>query len=257
MIRKEDLEQRLKDLGWTLYKLAKQFSEMRAVDGDVSPATRYHTAIGKAMENPAKSRLETIEGIVQALNGELTIVWDADKSVTVRLDEDLIEALNEKAKIDGVKVHEVAKQLFQQALSGLPAQKPKKLTDLFIGEEAKIYRSFHPLIASAYSAVHQWLAERPEAEGYKKLDYSKDLWQSLEQTDLKSTAFQYYAIFPRYYFEAAHVIENVIHSTRLLNGIKYNPRICLVDVGCAIGAASAAFIERLLTLKKMKVYRTH
>lgn len=97
---------------------------------------------------------------------------------------------------------------------------------------------------------HQWLAERPEAEGYKELDYSKDLWRSLEQTDLKSTAFQYYALFPRYYFETAHVLENVIHSTRLLNGLKYNPRICLVDVGCAIGAASVAFIERILTLKK-------
>lgn len=250
MIRKEDLEQRLKDLGWTLYKLAKQFSEMRTVNGDVSPATRYHTAIGKAMENPAKSKLETIEGIVQALNGELTIAWEPGKVVKIRLDDEQMAALEERAKSEGTTVSKVAEHLLQLALSGALVQKPKKFTELFIGEEAKIYRSFHPLIASAYSAVHQWLAERPEAEGYKELDYSKDLWRSLEQTDLKSTAFQYYAIFPRYYFEAAHVIENVIHSTRLLNGIKYNPRICIVDVGCAIGAASAAFIERLLTLQK-------
>lgn len=250
MIRKEDLEQRLEDLGWTLYKLAKQFSEMRAVDGEVSPATRYHSAIGKAMENPAKSKLETIEGIVQALNGELTIVWELGRVVTIRLDDEQMAALEERAKTDGTTVSKVAEQLLQLALSGALVQKPKKVTELFIGEEAKIYRSFHPLIVSAYSAVHQWLAERPEAEGYKELEYSKDLWRSLEQTDLKSTAFQYYAIFPRYYFEAAHVIENVIHSTRLLNGIKYNPRICIVDVGCAIGAASSAFIERILTLQK-------
>ena len=250
MIRKEDLEQRLEDLGWTLYKLAKQFSEMRAVDGEVSPATRYHSAIGKAMENPAKSKLETIEGIVQALNGELTIVWEPGRVVTIRLDNEQMAALEERAKTDGTTVSKVAEQLLQLALSGALVQKPKKLTDLVIAEEAKIYRSFHPLIASAYSAVHQWLAERPEAEGYKELDYSQDIWRSLEQTDLRSTAFQYYALFPRYYFEAAHVLENVIHSTRLLNGLKYNPRICLVDVGCAMGAASAAFIERIITLQK-------
>ena len=250
MISKEDLEQRLEDLGWTLYKLAKQFSEMRAVDGEVSPATRYHSAIGKAMENPAKSRLETIEGIVQALNGELTIVWEPGRVVTMRLDDEQMAALEERAKTDGTTVYKVAEQLLQLALSGALVQKPKKLTDLVIAEETKIYRSFHPLIASAYSAVHQWLVTRPEAEGYKELDYSQDLWRSLEQTDLKSTAFQYYTLFPRHYFETTHVLENVINSTRLLNGLKYNRRICIVDIGCAMGAASAAFIERIITLQK-------
>ncbi|MFB8789324.1 MAG: reverse transcriptase domain-containing protein [Potamolinea sp.] len=250
MIRKEDLEQRLKDLGWTLYKLAKQFSILRAADGDVSPATRYQTAIGKAMENPRSSKLETIEGIIQALNGKLTIVWEPEQVVTIQLDAQLMEALKQRASADGAAIDEVAKQLFEQALSGIPAHKPSKLTDLIIAEEPKIYRSFHPLIASAYSAVDQWLNQRPEAEGYKKLDYSKDLWLSLDKTDLKSTAFQYYTLFPRYYFESAHTLENIIHSTRFLKGLKYNPRICVVDIGCAMGAASAALIERILTLQK-------
>lgn len=250
MIGKEDLEQRLKDLGWTLYKLAKQFSILRAADGDVSPATRYQTAIGKAMENPAKSKLETIEGIIQALNGELTIFWEPEQVVTIQLDDQLMEVLKQRASADGAAIHEVAKQLFEQALSGIPAHKPRKLTDLIIAEEPKIYRSFHPRIASAYSAVHQWLNQRPEAEGYKELDYCKDLWLSLDKSDLKSTAFQYYTLFPRYYFESAHVLENVIHSTRFLKGLKYNPRICVVDIGCVMGAASAALIERILTLQK-------
>lgn len=70
------LHKRLEQLGWTLYKLAKQFSEIRSIDGIVSPAVRYHTAVGRAIENPSKSKLETIEGIVKALGGELKIEWN-------------------------------------------------------------------------------------------------------------------------------------------------------------------------------------
>ena len=182
MIHKEDLEQRLEDLGWTLYKLAKQFSEMRAVDGDVSPATRYHSAIGKAMENPAKSKLETIEGIVQALNGELTIVWEPGRVVTVRLDDEQMAALEERAKTEGTTVSKVAEQLLQVALSGSLVQKPKKLTDLVIAEEAKIYRSFHPLIASAYSAVQRPLGSgrSAPAEPGERQPVTRELPESQE-----------------------------------------------------------------------------
>lgn len=250
MIRKEYLEQRLEQLGWTLYKLAKQYSENKAKDGDASPATRYHSAIGKAMENPAKSKLETVEGIVEALNGELRIVWEPGRVITLQLDNEQMAALEERANNEGATVSKIAEQLLQLALSGTLAQKPKRLTELVIAEETKIYRSIHPLIESAYSAVHQWLATRQEAEGYKELDYSKDLEQTLENTDLKSTAFQYYTLFPRYFFESVHVLDNVINSTRLPSVLKYNPRICILDIGCAMGAASAALIERIVNLKQ-------
>ena len=183
MIRKEDLEQRLQDLGWTLYKLAKQFSEIRAVGGEVSPATRYHTSIGKAMENPAKSRLETIEGIVQALNGDITIVWDSKRSVTVRLDDKLMEALNERAKNDGFTIVEVAEQLLLQALSKASTQHRKKQTAIALSSSTQVRRTFHPCVASAYTAVHEWLGVRPQTEGYRKLNYSEDLSRSLDQAE--------------------------------------------------------------------------
>lgn len=250
MIRKEYLEQRLEQLGWTLYRLAKQYSENKAEDGDASPVTRYHSAISKAMENPAKSKLETVEGIVDALNGELRIVWEPGRVITLQLDNEQMTALEERAKNEGVTVSIVAEQLLQLALSGALTQKPKRLTELVIAEETKIYRSMHPLIESAYSAVHQWLATRPEADGYKEIDYSKDFWKTLEKTDLKSTAFQYYTLFPRYFFETVHILDNVINSTRLPSVLKYNPRICILDVGCAMGAASAALIERIVNLKQ-------
>ncbi|MBW4598511.1 MAG: RNA-directed DNA polymerase [Calothrix sp. FI2-JRJ7] len=250
MIHKEDLEQRLKELGWTQYKLAKQYSENKTNSGDASPATRYHSAIGKALENPAKSKLETIEGIVQALNGELRILWEPERVITLQPLDELRAALEERAKNEGTTVSQVAEQLLQLALSGAPAQKPKRLTELVIAEETKIYSSMHSLIESAYSAVHQWLATKPETEGYKELDYSKDLEETLEKADLKSMAFQYYTLFPRYFFESVHVLDKVINSTRLPNVLKYNPRICILDVGCAMGAASAALIEKIVNLKQ-------
>ncbi|WP_257236123.1 hypothetical protein [Nostoc sp. 'Peltigera malacea cyanobiont' DB3992] len=249
MIHKEDFDQRLKELDWTLYRLAKEFAEYRAVGGDISPASRYHSSISKAIESPGKSRLETIEDIVQVLNGELTILWEAEKVVTIRLEDETLEALKQRAENHGKTINEIAKQLLLQAMSGFTAQKSKQL-NLVMAEEAKIYRSFHPVIASAYSAVHQWLSEIPEAKGYKELDYSEDISDSLDKADLKSTAFQFYALFARNYFEVAHILDNVINSTRLVHSIKYNPRIYLLDVGCAMGAATAAFIEKILTLPK-------
>jgi hypothetical protein len=253
MIHKEDFEQRLKDLDWTLYKLAKEFAEYRATGGDVSPASRYHSSIGKAIENPGKSRLETIEDIVQVLNGELTILWDAGKLVTIRLEDETLEALKQRAENEGKTINEIAKQLLLQALLGLPAQKSKQVTHLIIGEETKILRSFHPIMASAYSAVHDWLGEIPEAQGYKDFDYAKDILHCLEKADLKSTAFQFYSLFPRYYFQAVHILDNIIESNRLLNRLRYHPRIYLLDVGCVMGAATAAFIEKILTLPKEEI----
>ncbi|MDB9374077.1 RNA-directed DNA polymerase [Nodularia sphaerocarpa] len=253
MIQKEDFEQRLKKLDWTLYKLAKEFAEYRAIGGDVSPASRYHSSISKAIENPGKSRLETIEDVVQVLNGELTILWEPGRVVTIRLEDETIAALKQRAENDGKTINDIAKQLLLQALSGLPVQKSKQLTNLVMAEEAKIYRSFHPVIASAYSAVHQWLSDIPDAKGYKELDYSKDISHSLDKADLKSTAFQFYALFARNYFEALHILDNVIESSRLLKTLRYHPRIYLLDVGCAMGAATAAFIEKMLTLPKEEI----
>jgi Reverse transcriptase (RNA-dependent DNA polymerase) len=249
MIQKENFEHRLKELDWTLYRLAREFAEYRAAGRDVSAASRYHSSISKAIENPSKSKLETIEDVVKVLNGELTILWEPGKVVTIRLEDETIEALKQRAENDGKTINEIAKQLLLQALLGFTVQKSKQL-NLVMAEEAKIYRSFHPVIASAYSAVHQWLSEIPDAKGYKELDYSKDILDSLNKTDLKSAAFQFYTLFPRNYFEAVHILDNVINSARLLHSIKYKSRIYLLDVGCAMGAATAGFIEKILTLPK-------
>ncbi|MDB9447400.1 RNA-directed DNA polymerase [Anabaena sp. CS-542/02] len=253
MIQNEDFEQRLKELDWTLYKLAKEFAEHRAADGDVSPASRYHSSISKAIENPGKSKLETIEDIVQVLNGELTILWEPGRVVTIRLEDETIEALKQRAENDGKTINDIAKQLLLQALSGLPAQHSKKLTNLVIAEQAKIYRSFHPVISSAYSAVHQWLSNIPDAKGYQQLDYSKDILHSLDKADLKSKAFQFYTLFPPNYFKAVHILDNVIDSSRLMTKLRYHPRIYLLDIGGTMGAATTALIAKILTLPQEEI----
>lgn len=75
---KSQIEQRLEQLGWTLYKLAKQVASLKAARNGEEPsaATRYHTAIGKALDNPIRSKLETIQEIVEALGGTLQITWN-------------------------------------------------------------------------------------------------------------------------------------------------------------------------------------
>lgn len=75
---KFQIEQRLKDLDWTLYRLAKEISALRATRSGKTPypAVRYHSAICKALSIPDQSKLETITEIVEALGGTLEISWN-------------------------------------------------------------------------------------------------------------------------------------------------------------------------------------
>ncbi|MBO1352296.1 MAG: hypothetical protein EBE86_035290 [Hormoscilla sp. GUM202] len=114
------------------------------------------------------------------------------------------------------------------------------------------YQSFHPIIVEAYTAVHQWLASSvPEANGYKSLPY-KNVRKKLLETDWKHIAFQYYALFPAHYFKAIHVLEAVIGENRLLTWLRHRQRICLLDIGCGGGAASAAFVDAVIRLKEQE-----
>ena len=76
MITSIDLDKRLKQLGWRVFYLAKLVSAIRAKRGTITTASRVNSTIAKAIDNPAKSSLETLEDIVEALGGEINIVWD-------------------------------------------------------------------------------------------------------------------------------------------------------------------------------------
>lgn len=117
-------------------------------------------------------------------------------------------------------------------------------------EPQSIYRHFHPLVADAYTAVHQWLDSVPSAKGYNLID-PRGKWQKiLQEKDLKSVAFQYYYLFPTHYFKAAHILENVVSENRLISWLKHKQKFCILDIGCGAGSGTAAVLETILTLKE-------
>ncbi|TBR56626.1 hypothetical protein B4U84_28700 [Westiellopsis prolifica IICB1] len=86
------------------------------------------------------------------------------------------------------------------------------------------YRCFHPLIADAYTAVHQWLETNvQEANGYKDLPYS-NLKQKLQETDWKHIAFQYYALFPAHYFKAVHTLDYILGEEQLITWLRHRQK---------------------------------
>ena len=114
-------------------------------------------------------------------------------------------------------------------------------------------RAFHPGVASVYSDVHKWIADNLGSDDYERLK-RKNIRNKIdkllsEPTFLSATA-QYYVLFHAHFFKVTHTLENIIGIDNLLNWLKHNPRICIVDVGCGAGSASAAFIDVLLYLKQ-------
>jgi hypothetical protein len=112
------------------------------------------------------------------------------------------------------------------------------------------HRSFHPYIADAYTAVHQWLATNPEVNGYQNISSYKQCDDNKEP--FKSAAAQYSLYFPTHYFKVIHTLENIITPEKLLTWLDQNRNICLVDVGCGAGAASIAFVETIIRLKEQE-----
>jgi SAM-dependent methyltransferase len=113
------------------------------------------------------------------------------------------------------------------------------------------YRSFHPVIADAYTTVHQWLNTNvQDANGYKKIDPRGQWKDILQKEDWKHIAFQYYYLFPSHYFKAACTLENIVGEDRLESWLKHKQRMCVLDIGCGAGAGSAAFLEAILQLKE-------
>jgi len=119
-----------------------------------------------------------------------------------------------------------------------------------VSDKTPIYRRFHPLIADAYNAVHQWIESKvKDANGYKQIPYS-NLKQKLQETDWKHIAFQYYALFPAHYFKAAHSLDSIIGKEQLTTWLRHKQKVCVLDVGCGAGAGSAAFLEAVIRLKE-------
>ncbi|MBW4533200.1 MAG: hypothetical protein KME09_04620 [Pleurocapsa minor HA4230-MV1] len=71
---------RLKDLGWTPYKLAQELDKVRQTN---KGAGNYTSTVMKFLENPNNSRTITLLDLVTAMEGEIVIRWKVKKEVTV------------------------------------------------------------------------------------------------------------------------------------------------------------------------------
>ena len=76
--------------------------------------------------------------------------------------------------------------------------------------------SFHPLIASVYQEVHDWLSAMPNAPQYRKKNIFSKINGLLAEQTLLSAAAQYYVYFPAHFFKVAHTLEYAIGRDTLL-----------------------------------------
>lgn len=82
---KEILKRRMEELGLKPWQLTKIFSRIRAEKaGEIDDPRRYSNTLSKAMESPEKSSLQTIEALVEALDGKLLIVWNKREEVLIK-----------------------------------------------------------------------------------------------------------------------------------------------------------------------------
>ncbi len=83
-MKKDILEERLKELDWTAYKLAQEFARIREEEeGEEKKVTSFVSSVRQALARPEKSSLKTIETIIKALDGEIVIRWKQKAEVVI------------------------------------------------------------------------------------------------------------------------------------------------------------------------------
>ncbi|MBN1221376.1 MAG: hypothetical protein JXM69_20805 [Anaerolineae bacterium] len=112
-----------------------------------------------------------------------------------------------------------------------------------------IYQTFHEITEKVYTEIHNWLDTKPEIKGFRYLKYDqvKDL---LKEPNMLSAAAQCHVYFPGHFFKVIHTLDEVIGQAKLVDWLKHNPRICLIDIGCGAGSGTVAFLEKILRLRE-------
>jgi hypothetical protein len=111
------------------------------------------------------------------------------------------------------------------------------------------YRHFPDYLQLAYSQVLAWLNNEPEAHGFQDLQHER-ISELLADPTLLSCASQFYDLFPAHYFKVVHTLEEVLNADVLSMWLGHAQQICVLDIGCGAGAASAGFIDGILRLKQ-------
>lgn len=109
-------------------------------------------------------------------------------------------------------------------------------------------RRFPDYLQSAYQDVLGWLGSQVAAQGFADLDHRKTS-RMLSQPTLLSAGAQFRVLFPAHYFKVVDTLQEVIGANQLSTWFAHTPHMCLLDIGCGAGTASAGFVEALLTLR--------
>ncbi len=86
-MKRDILQDRLKQMGWSRYKLTQEYCRVRGEPTDPSSIKRYEGTIKRALEDPNKSSTEVIELIIKALDGEQLIRWNTREEVLTGQEE--------------------------------------------------------------------------------------------------------------------------------------------------------------------------
>ena|GEM_PF-2669046 len=81
-VNKKILQDRLKALNLTTYKLAKRYGKIRTGEPEenIDPR-RFDRTVKQALNNPDASSLKTLEALIKAMGGKLMISWDIHEEV--------------------------------------------------------------------------------------------------------------------------------------------------------------------------------
>ncbi len=81
LMRKEILQERLRQLGWSRYKLTQEYCRVRGEPTDPATVKRFESTIKRALENPDRSTSQIIETLIKALDGEQIVRWNTREQV--------------------------------------------------------------------------------------------------------------------------------------------------------------------------------
>ena len=87
LMKRDILQDRLKQMGWSRYRLTQEYCRVRGEPTDPSSIKRYEGTIKRALENPNKSSTEVVESIIKALDGEQVIRWNTREEVLTGQEE--------------------------------------------------------------------------------------------------------------------------------------------------------------------------
>lgn len=81
------LQNRLKQLGWTRYRLTQEYCRIKGEPADADTVKRYEGTIKRALETPERSSSGVIEAVIKAMDGEQVIRWNQRQEIVTGQEE--------------------------------------------------------------------------------------------------------------------------------------------------------------------------